>query len=437
MRVLMNNSCYFWFRRDLRLEDNVGLFYALMENENVQPVFIFDQSILQQLEARDARVTFIFQSIRELKNKLIELGSDLLVFHGSPEAVWADLLECSSKPKIYCNHDYEPYALIRDSSIQRLVRSFQGSFHSYKDQVIFEKDEVVKVDSTPYQIFTPYSRAWLKKYADLGDITYGSADLVSNFKSTQVTQRLISMRELGFKEQHIDVARVIPTKKLKVYSERRDFPALEGTSRLGVHLRFGTLSIRNLVKIANQTNEMFLSELIWREFYMMILWHFPHVTQRAFKTKYDSINWLNNESDFEAWQNAKTGYPLVDAGMRELNSTGFMHNRVRMVTASFLCKHLLIDWRWGEAYFAEKLLDFELASNNGGWQWAAGTGCDAAPYFRIFNPEAQTKKFDPQHAYINKWIPEVKDSSYPVPIVEHSFARDRAIKTYKLALQFQ
>ncbi|MBK9254387.1 MAG: deoxyribodipyrimidine photo-lyase [Saprospiraceae bacterium] len=435
---------FFWFRRDLRLEDNAGLYHALKSGIPVLPVFIFDQNILSKLENKsDARVCFLFDTISELKKKLNDLGSDLLVKFGYPEIIWEELITQYDIRDVYTNHDFESYALKRDNAISTLLSSKNIGFKTFKDHVIFEKNEVVKDDGTPYTVFTPYKRKWLAKLTEQEtDLTksfylkpYPSLDLVQNFYKTDKISSLISMEEMGFNKSEIRIPPSSVSKDIiKSYDQNRDFPAVAGTSRLGIHFRFGTISIREKASKAALLNATYLSELIWRDFYAMILYHFPHVEKNAFRPEYDKLQWRNNESEFEAWCLGKTGYPIVDAGMRELLNTGHMHNRVRMIVASFLTKHLLIDWRWGEAWFASHLLDFDLASNNGGWQWAAGCGTDAAPYFRIFNPEAQTQKFDKEMKYINTWVPEWGTKSYPQPIVDHKMARERCLSAYKIAL---
>lgn len=431
-RLVDSQTTIFWFRRDLRLEDNRGLFHALTEKGNVLCLFIFDASILQDLQDRyDARVTFIYESLKILKEKLEAAGSSLIVVHGKPEKIFGGL----NPSAVYCNADYEPYAIQRDSKVSKQLLSRSIPFLSFKDHVIFEKSEVAKDDGNPYTIFTPYSRKWKSRLTPGDLLSVKSESHLNRLKSVKPLG-LISLREIGFEPTKIELpARVIHNNVIENYSQTRDYPGIEGTTRLGIHLRFGTLSIRRLVSLAQKKNQVWLNELIWREFYQMILFQFPHVVGGAFKPAYDRIVWRNNQAEFQSWIEGKTGYPMVDAGMRELNATGFMHNRARMVVASFLTKHLLIDWRWGEAYFAAKLLDFELASNNGGWQWAAGCGCDAAPYFRVFNPILQAEKFDPDLTYIRKWVPEYGTSDYPKPIVDHVFARDRVIKIYKQALE--
>jgi deoxyribodipyrimidine photo-lyase len=425
----------FWFRRDLRLEDNAGLYYALAEGDAVLPVFIFDENILQKLEdPADKRITFIYNELSALKDKLEKAGSSLLVKFGKPEMIFRELITDYAPAIVFTNHDYEPYATERDSVIKTLLQKNNIAFRTYKDQVIFDKDEVVKDSEGPYTVFTPFSRRWKILYRTSENPHYPSEDYTGNFLKIKPFP-LPTLLSFGFKRTMVDIpSRETDENIIKDYNLTRDYPALQGTSRLGVHLRFGTISIRQLVKTAAGINEIFLNELIWREFYMMILWHFPRVVYQSFKPHYEYIAWRNNEEEFAAWCEGKTGYPIVDAGMRELNQTGFMHNRLRMITASFLTKHLLIDWRWGEAYFAKKLLDYELASNNGGWQWAAGTGCDAAPYFRVFNPDLQTIKFDPEKKYIRKWVPEFDSEEYKPRIVDHFEARNKAISAYKKAI---
>jgi deoxyribodipyrimidine photo-lyase len=427
----------FWFRRDLRLDDNAGFYHALTESRDVLPLFIFDSNILDDLEEKqDRRIEFILNYVREMKQELEKHGSSLKVIHGKPLEVFKELSEQYDLQAVYTNHDYEPYARQRDEEVENFLQTKGINFHTFKDQLIFEKDEVVKKDVSPYTVFTPYMKKWK---ARLHEQDLAPFESENHFDALYLTQpfALPTLEELGFEATDGNFPpKRIPEEVIRNYDQTRDYPAQQGTSRLGVHLRFGTLSIRKVVKAAMEWNETFLNELIWREFYMgNVLWHFPHVAERAFKSKYDKIPWRNNEEEFAAWCEGRTGYPIVDAGMRELNETGFMHNRIRMVTASFLSKHLLIDWRWGEAYFAEKLLDYELSSNNGGWQWAASSGCDAAPYFRIFNPESQVKKFDKDRKYIRRWVPEFENpEKYPEPIVDYQFGRERALETYKKAL---
>ena len=425
------STTLFWFRRDLRITDNAGLYHALKENKSVLPIFIFDTEILDKLEDKsDARVTFIHQTIIQLKEALEKLGSSLLILHGNP----IDIFEKLNPKNIYTNHDYEPYARKRDKSVGELLREKGGELKTFKDQVIFEENEVIKDDGKPYTVFTPYSKKWKAKVNDFFLKSYPVEKYYSHLKKIKPLPQ-VSLKSLGFEKTEISFpTQRIDTNIVENYAQQRDIPSIPGTTRLSLHLRFGTVSIRKAAQLAIKKSETWLNELIWRDFYHMILWHFPNV-EKAFKPSYEQIVWRNNREEFEAWCAGKTGYPIVDAGMRELNTTGFMHNRVRMIVASFLTKHLLIDWRWGEAYFAKKLLDFDLAANNGGWQWAAGCGCDAAPYFRVFNPYLQTLKFDPEHKYIKKWVPEINELTYPTPIVNHEFARKRVLEVYKDALE--
>jgi deoxyribodipyrimidine photo-lyase len=421
----------FWFRRDLRLEDNVGLFHALESKYPVIPLFVFDEAILDSLPKNDARVGFIHESLSKINQELQETGSSLLVKKGKPQEVWKQLLQEFDVKEVFFNKDYEPFAIKRDLAICELLDANKTIYFSFKDQVIFEEKEITKADGLPYTVYTPYKNKWLGKYKSMAPVPeYDAADKFYNFHESSFV--FPTLEQIGFGESPI---KVIPhnLKNVANYHETRDFPALDSTTHLSPHLRFGTVSIRKLVNWATHKNQVFLSELIWREFFMQILFSFPKEVTHNFKSAYDGIQWLNNEEDFKRWCSGTTGYPMVDAGMRELNETGYMHNRVRMVVASFLCKHLLINWQWGEGYFAEKLLDFELASNVGNWQWAAGTGCDAAPYFRVFNPEIQLQKFDGKGIYIRKWIPEF-DLGYGEPMIEHAFARNRAIATYKAGI---
>ncbi len=428
----------FWFRRDLRLDDNVGFLAALKGEHPVLPIFIFDNEILEKLPENDPRVTFIYDTLQQMRSELQDNhGSSIAMYEGNPIQVFKSLIKEHEIAEVFTNRDYEPYALERDSAIEKLLKAEDIPFHTFKDQVIFEKNEVVKDDGDPYVVYTPFKNKWKEGFSEKEHLTihYTSQYLQNLVQHSRLPN--LSLSDIGFKKSDIKVHEydVTPT-LIANYEDTRNFPAVEnGTSRLGPHLRFGTVSIRKIMKKAiAEKNEVFWSELIWREFFMQILWHFPHTVTDAFKTKYDRIPWRNNEEEFEKWKQGQTGYALVDAGMRELNATGYMHNRVRMLVASFLCKHLLIDWRWGEAYFAEKLLDYELSSNVGNWQWAAGSGVDAAPYFRIFNPMTQIDKFDKQKNYILKWIPELNKSSYPDMMVDHKEARERCLSTYKEAL---
>ena len=427
----------FWFRRDLRLNDNAGLYHALKAGKPVVPVFIFDRNILDDLtDKADRRVEFIHAAIREMQQQLGQQESSMEVYYGFPNEIFKQLIQKYTIGKVFANHDYEPYAKDRDSEITTLLATAGITFHTFKDQVIFEKEEVMKDDGRPYGVFTPYSRKWLSKLNDFYLKAYPTEKYYANFYQ-QSLQPLPSLKEMGF----VEVEKPFPSKELQEelvfkYGDNRNFPGQDATSRIGVHLRFGTVSIRAIARISKQLSATFLSELIWRDFYHMVLWNFPQIgMEKAFKPAYDRIEWRNDATEFEQWKQGMTGYPIVDAGMRELNNTGFVHNRVRMIVASFLSKHLLIDWRWGEGYFAQKLLDFDFASNNGGWQWACGSGCDASPYFRIFNPYLQTKKFDANLTYIRKWVPEFEESTYPKPMVEHDFARKRCLEVYGKALR--
>jgi len=434
--------CIHWFRRDLRLEDNTALFHALQSGVPVLLVFILDSHILSELTVPgvltlDKRLIFICDQLVVLQKKLRAFGSDLKVFYGDPVEVWQKIAGQYDIQSVYANHDYESYAISRDEQVYRFLSARKIAFHTYKDQCIFEKLEIAKDDGSPYTVFTPYSKKWLNTLSEKHLLEFDISGLTSRFFRPETLSEIPDLESIGFKYVKVHFPPCnLDEYTLTRYADARDFPAKDGTSRIGVHLRFGTISIRSCVRKALQLGaSVFLKELIWREFYMMILASFPHVVSRSFKEEYDRIVWKNDERLFDLWCAGETGYPIVDAGMRELNATGYMHNRVRMIAASFLTKHLLTDWRWGEAYFARKLLDFELASNNGGWQWAAGSGCDAAPYFRVFNPEIQAKKFDPEGIYIRQWVPEIGSSGYPEPVVEHRFARQRAIDAYKLALK--
>ncbi|MBO9730495.1 MAG: deoxyribodipyrimidine photo-lyase [Chitinophaga sp.] len=425
-----------WFRRDLRLDDQAAFYYALRAGLPVVPVFVFDTNILDDLEDKqDQRMIFIHAALEEMQQQLKAYGSTMEVFYGTPEAAFSHWMSKYNVASVYANHDYEPYAIDRDAAISKQVAEKGASFHTYKDQVILEKNEVLKDNGDPYTIFTPYSKRW---YDTVTDFHLKPYPCKKYFKQLYQQSRLNipSLHTMGFKTGAAQFpSKELPEALLQHYDTTRDFPAVNGTSRLGVHLRFGTISIRELMQHAMQLNATFSKELVWREFYQMILWHFPHVVGHSFKREYDKIAWRNNQAEFERWCKGETGYPIVDAGMRELNATGYMHNRVRMITASFLTKHLLIDWRWGEAYFAAKLLDYDLAANNGGWQWAAGSGCDAAPYFRVFNPTLQTQKFDKDLQYIRKWVPEFESFDYVKPIVSHEVARKRALEVYGQALK--
>lgn len=424
----------FWFRRDLRLYDNKGLFQALHEKEKVIPLFIFDTDITSKLPANDARVEFIYAALKEMQEKLEKHNKSLLIIKGRPLEVFKTLLTEFDIQAVYSNKDHEPYGINRDLEVKKLLDENNIPMHLYLDHLLFDKDDVLKTDGSPYQVFTPYSKKAKEEFTDARLKHYPSEKFIQNFLALPGID-FPQLNHLGFEPSGLSFPEIDNKEKIiRDYHQTRDYPGINGTSRLGVHLRFGTMSIRGLAKMALQHNEVFFNELLWREFYAMILWHYPQVVDKAFKPQYDNISWQNDEEQFERWKTGTTGYPLVDAGMRELIKTGYMHNRVRMVTASFLTKHLLIDWRWGEAWFAQKLLDYELSSNNGGWQWSAGTGCDASPYFRIFNPTEQQKKFDPDNKYTNQWLTGSGIQKHPKPIVEHKEARERCLKVYREAL---
>ncbi len=431
----MDKISIFWFRRDLRLHDNKALFHALQSEEKILPIFIFDIDILKKIPKDDARISFIYSELKAMNMHLESYGTEIKMFHGNPKEVFKSLMKNYTIEKVFTNHDYEPYAIKRDLEIKEVVSTSKIDFQTYKDQVIFEKNEITKKDGNPYVVYTPYSRKWLEKYETNKPENYPSEDLLDRlYKKTK--SETLTLSDIGFIETSIPIKNYIFNSRIiNEYEETRNFPALDNTSKLGPHLRFGTVSVRQMVSRADAyENKIFLKELIWREFFMQILWHFPETHKNSFKSKYDRIIWRNNEKEFKKWCEGNTGYPMVDAGMRQLNKTGFMHNRVRMLVGSFLCKHLLIDWRWGEAYFAEKLHDYEMSSNVGNWQWVAGTGVDASPYFRIFNPTSQIQKFDKELKYIKKWVPDFQEITYPSPMVEHKFARERCLKTYKDAL---
>ena len=431
----MDKISIFWFRRDLRLHDNKALFHALQSEEKILPIFIFDIDILKKIPKDDARISFIYSELKAMNTHLESFGTEIKMFHGNPKEVFRSLMKNYTIVKVFTNHDYEPYAIKRDLDIKEVVSSSKIDFQTYKDQVIFERNEITKKDGKPYVVYTPYSRKWLEKYETDKPENYPSEDLLDRlYKKTK--SETLTLSDIGFIKTNIPIKNYIFNSRIiNEYEETRNFPALDNTSKLGPHLRFGTVSVRQMVSRADaHENKIFLKELIWREFFMQILWHFPETHKNSFKSKYDRIIWRNNEKEFQKWCEGNTGYPMVDAGMRQLNKTGFMHNRVRMLVGSFLCKHLLIDWRWGEAYFAEKLHDYEMSSNVGNWQWVAGTGVDASPYFRIFNPTSQIQKFDKELKYIQKWVPDFQEITYPSPMVEHKFARERCLKTYKDAL---
>ena len=431
---MQENFSVFCFRRDLRLDDNLGLNAALSSGLKVIPIFIFDTEIINKLEKNDLRIKMIHAALGKLNDAMLGNRCNVGMYLGNPKAVFESLLKKFKIKSVYANHDYEPYATERDKSIKSFLEKKNVTYKSFKDQVIFEKDEVVKDDGNPYKVYTPYSRKWIEKLKSTGFETCKSETKLNSLASLELPY--LTLKEIGFDEKEFDIPLFnINSKTIEKYEETRNFPYLNSTSRIGAHLRFGFVSIRKLVeKALKNSNKTYLKELIWREFFMQILWHFPYTQEKSFKPKYDSIKWLNNDEEFKKWCEGNTGYPLVDAGMRELNQTGFMHNRVRMLVGSFLCKHLLIDWRWGEKYFAKKLLDYEMSSNVGNWQWVAGCGVDASPYFRIFNPKEQIKKFDKDFKYIKKWVPEFQSSLYPNEIIDHKFARNRCLETFKAAV---
>ena len=431
---MKNKISLFWFRRDLRLDDNVALYHALQSEHPVLPIFIFETDILDKLESKhDRRVDYIHQALLTINEQLKSFNSTLKTYHGNPFEIFKTLLEEYDVQAVYCNRDYEPQAIERDTAIFYYLQERNIPFKAYKDQVIFDKKDILKNDDTPYVVYTPYAKKWREKLTSSDYQTYQPN--LNNFLQ-QDGGEIHTLEDIGFEKTNtlFDTPQ-LDASIIDQYDKQRDYPAIEGTTRLATALRFGTISIRKCVDFALQHNQTWLGELIWREFYMQILYHFPHVVNKPFKPKYEFIEWRIDEDDFQRWCEGKTGYPIVDAGMRELNKTGFMHNRVRMITASFLCKHLLINWSWGEAYFAKKLDDFDLAANNGNWQWVAGSGCDAAPYFRVFSPKAQTDKFDKNLKYIKKWVPELGTSKYPEPMVEHKFARERVLAAYAKALK--
>lgn len=430
-----NKVNIFWFRRDLRLEDNTALYHALNAEYPVIPVFIFDKNILKGLDDEDARVTFIHDSLSKIREKLKTHQKDIHTYFDTPLDAWKEILKSYDIDCVYSNEDYEPYGISRDEKVSKLLNKNNVEFIQHKDHCIFSKNDVLKKDGKPYTVYTPYKNKWLETLTPEDFKSFSSEKMIQHFLTT-TQKKFHSLEDIGFTPSKIKIPkRVIRKKILNDYHNTRDIPSVDGTSLLGIHLRFGTVSVRKLASIAFHTNKVWLSELIWREFFSQILYHFPHVQNAPFREKYEGIEWRNNKKEFKLWCEGRTGFPLVDAGMRELNATGHMHNRVRMVVASFLIKDLLIDWRWGEKYFASKLLDFELASNNGNWQWAAGTGCDAAPYFRIFNPETQLKKFDSDFKYVKKWVPEYGTQEYCSEIVDHKEAYHRAIFTYNRAVK--
>ncbi|WP_421919390.1 cryptochrome/photolyase family protein [Marinifilum sp.] len=432
------NCILIWLRRDLRLQDNAAINQALQTNMKLLFYFNFDTEILDQLEDRkDARINYIHSKLQKINLELSKIGSRLLVKYGSALHCISEVLKEYPIANIYANEDYEPFAIARDQACKDLCESQQVGFQLYKDQVIFKKKEILKKDGTPYTVYTPYMKKWRSVFNPKEHLPY-SYELDASNTVQMKFNKIPSLADIGFSASYIDIPAInLSMDMLSNYDDRRNFPALKATSNLGIHLRFGTISIRQAVREALKGDDQFLFQLIWREFFMQILVNFPRVEQECFKPSYNQIQWVNNEEEFELWTNGMTGFPIVDAGMRELKATGNLHNRVRMIVASFLVKDLLIDWRWGEAWFANYLLDYDQAANNGNWQWVAGCGCDAAPYFRVFNPSEQQKKFDPDFAYIKKWIPDLGTDSYPKPMIDHKFARNRALESYKSALQRQ
>ena len=431
---MKDNLVIFWFRRDLRLKDNAGLFHALNENDKVLPIFIYDKNTLDKLNKSDHRVDFIEYSLKKLNDLLKKNNKSISIYYGKPVKVFSELIKKYNVTKVYSNKDYTPYSIKRDKKVEELLKVNNIDFNSYKDHVLFEKYEVVKDDNTPYKVYTPFSRKWLIKMSENKIDFFNSEEYIHKFFNEK--REFLSLKEIGFEKSILSPLNLnLSSDTINNYEKTRNFPYVNGTSKIGLHLRFGTISTREMiVKAEVSKNKTFLKELVWREFFQQILFHYPHTINKSFKPKYDRIEWLNNENQFKKWCSGQTGYPLVDAGMRELNQTGFMHNRVRMLVGSFLCKHLLIDWRWGEAYFAKKLYDYETASNVGNWQWVAGCGVDASPYFRIFNPHEQIKKFDKNLIYTKKWVPEFESDQYVEPIVIHKDARERCLLTYKKAL---
>ena len=432
---MKDNLVIFWFRRDLRLKDNAGLFHALNENDKVLPIFIYDKNTLDKLNKSDHRVDFIEYSLKKLNDLLKKNNKSISIYYGKPVKVFSELIKKYNVTKVYSNKDYTPYSIKRDKKVEELLKVNNIDFNSYKDHVLFEKYEVVKDDNTPYKVYTPFSRKWLIKMSENKIDFFNSEKYIHKFFNEK--RRFLSLKEIGFEKSVLSPLNLnLSSDTINNYEKTRNFPYVNGTSKIGLHLRFGTISTREMIiKAEVSKNKTFLKELVWREFFQQILFHYPHTLNKSFKPKYDRIEWLNNENQFKKWCSGQTGYPLVDAGMRELNQTGFMHNRVRMLVGSFLCKHLLIDWRWGEAYFAKKLYDYETASNVGNWQWVAGCGVDASPYFRIFNPHEQIKKFDKNLIYTKKWVPEFESDQYVEPIVIHKDARERCLLTYKKALK--
>lgn len=465
-------TALFWFRRDLRLEDNAGLYYALRSAGRVHCAFVYDREILDGLRTRaDRRVEFIHGCVGALDAALRARGGGLIARHEASREAIPRLAARLGVDAVFANGDYEPAARDRDDAVGRALAADGRRFHLAKDQAIFEKDEVLTRTGRPFTIFTPYRKAWMALLDDFYTEAYPVERHTGALAPPPPEATLPSLESLEFERTDLQSLGIVPgasgarallddfATRIGAYDRARDFPAVRGVSYLSVHNRFGTISIRALARLARAGRGSgpltWLSELCWRDFFFQVLWHHPRVAREAFHARYASLRWPNDEALFAAWCEGRTGYPLVDAAMRQLNTTGFMHNRLRMVAASFLAKDLLVDWRWGERYFAERLNDFDLAANNGGWQWAASTGCDAQPYFRIFNPLAQSEKFDPGGKFIRRYVPElarVPDAAvhapwtmdaaaqreagcvigrdYPPPVVDHAAQRAKALALY-------
>jgi|SRR6476661_159510 len=433
--------CLFWHRRDLRIHDNAGLAAALDSGLPVLPLFIYDSDILTQLpDKADARLTFIYDQVERLATETETAGGTFLARYGRPAEVLAQLADELDIAAVHTNEDYEPYARQRDGEVGEMLAQRGIAFYLYKDQVVFAKDDIMTKSGTVPKVFGAYHKAYLERLTDELLLPYGSQDAFRAENLHRLTKAQAGTRptleELGFerREQYSPTVELPAEDVVRNYHRTRDTPALtNGTTRLSVQLRFGTVSVRQAMRQARALNPKLLAEIIWRDFFMMLLWHFPGTATEAYDPKMRAIPYRNNEDEFRAWCEGHTGYPLVDAGMRELNATGYLPNRVRMTVAGFLVKHLFIDWRWGERYFADKLLDYELAINVGNWQWMAGTGAVAAPWFRVYSPQNQLEQVDPELKYVKSWVPELGTAGYPAPIVEHKFARDRAVEAIRAA----
>lgn len=466
------SSALVWFRRDLRDFDHAALYHALKKHTKVFCAFIFDAEILDALPSHaDRRVEFIHGSVVELDRSLHQRGGGLIVRHGKAQALIPALAARLGVAEVFTNRDYEPAAIARDEEVAECLRALGIGFVACKDQVVFEKDEVLTRSATPFSVFTPYKKAWLAALTDFHLKAYPVAKYARHLAPMPEGESIPSLADIGFEPTNLVEVGIEPgmaggrkllddfLRRIDRYKARRDFPARKGVSYLSVHLRFGTVSIRELARLAcargGEGAHTWLSELIWRDFYFQILWHHPRVVTHAFRPEYDRVQWDEAPALFEAWRDGRTGYPIIDAAMRQIAHSGYMHNRLRMVVASFLTKDLGIDWRWGEKYFADQLNDFDLAANNGGWQWAASTGCDAQPYFRIFNPLNQSEKFDPDGSFIRRYLPELAKvpdkfihapwtmppidqklagceigKDYPAPIVDHAQARARTLARF-------